>query len=391
MKETILLSAITLMTSNLFAGDLSDAFKNGKIKGELKSYYFQEKQSDTGSSSIFHNGGSINYLTGNYYGFNLGSTFQASSVSNIDGTNRFTEDEDASGAVLSELFVSYTKGNSSVKVGRQYIGTPLIAGSGSRMIRQSFQGYTFTNKDLPNTSISLIYVDRFQGRTDNNGNTGNFVKTFITNSPYSNSPYSYTLEKGAYSIYLENTSIKDLDINAQYVDAIDNFKTVYLDSTYNLGNFSATGQYIGTKFDDNKADGNFIALKLGTKINAFTINAAVSKNISNGNVESGLGYGADTSLTANEIYGGVFSYINGAKAYKLDVGTKIDKVGINLAYVYTDLENNKSNDKETDITVSYDVNKNLKINLLHAIVDGTEDYSRPKADSETRIKIQYTF
>ena len=189
MKKTILLSAITLMTSNLFAGDLSDAFKNGKIKGELKSYYFQEKQSDTGSSSIFLNFFSINYLTGNYYGFNLCLTFPSLLVSNIDGTNRFTEDEDASGAVLSELFVSYTKGNSSVKVGRQYIGTPLIAVSGSRMIRQSFQGYTFTNKDLPNTSISLIYVDRFQGRTDNNGNTGNFVKTFITNSPYSISPY----------------------------------------------------------------------------------------------------------------------------------------------------------------------------------------------------------
>lgn len=391
MKKTILLSVVTLMTVNLFADNLSDAFKNGKIKGDLKSYYFQEKQSDSGSSSIFHNGGSINYLTDYYYGFRLGSTFQASSVSNIDGANRFTGDEDASGAVLSELFVLYTKENSSLKIGRQYLGTPLIAGSGSRMIRQSFQGYTFTNKDLPNTDISLIYVDRFQGRTDYNGSIGKFTKTFITNSPYSTSAYEYTLDKGAYSLYIKNNSIKNLAINVQYLDVTDNFKTVYLDSTYNLDNFSATGQYIGTKFNDNKSDGNFIALKLGTKINAFTINTSVSSNISNGNVESGLGYGADTSLTGNEIYGGVFSYINGARAYKLDVGTKIDKVGITLAYVYTDLENNKSNDKETDITASYDVNKNFKINLLHAIIDGTEDYSRPNADSETRIKLQYTF
>jgi hypothetical protein len=37
MKKTILLSVVTLMTSNLFADTLSDAFKNGKIKGDLKA------------------------------------------------------------------------------------------------------------------------------------------------------------------------------------------------------------------------------------------------------------------------------------------------------------------------------------------------------------------
>lgn len=391
MKKTILLSLMTLITTNLLADNINDAFKNGKIKGELKSYYFQEKQSDTGKSSIFHNGGSLNYETDAYYGFKLGTTLQASSVGNIAGVNRFGADEDASGAVLSEAFFSYAKGKSSFKAGRQFIGTPLIAGSGSRMIRQSFQGYNLSNTDLENTSISLIYVNRFQGRTDNNGGAGEFTKTYTTNSPYSTSPYEYTLDKGAYSLYIKNSSIKNLAINAQYLDAIDNFKTFYLDSTYDIGNFSITGQYIGTKYDENKEDGNFIALKVGTKIANFTLNASVSESFSDGDVESGIGYGADTSLTANDIYGGVFSYINGTKAYKLEVGTKIDKLGVNVAYVYNDLKNNKSNDRETDITLSYAINKNLKINLLHAIIDGTEDYSRAKAESETRLRVQYSF
>ena len=70
---------------------------------------------------------------------------------------------------------------------------------------------------------------------------------------------------------------------------------------------------------------------------------------------------------------------------------EIDKLKIGVAYVFTDMKDNKSNDQEIDLIGSYQFTKNLKLDLLHAIIDGSEDYSRAKADSETRIKVSYSF
>ena len=67
------------------------------------------------------------------------------------------------------------------------------------------------------------------------------------------------------------------------------------------------------------------------------------------------------------------------------------KIQIGVAYVFTDMKDNKSNDQEIDLIGSYQFTKNLKLDLLHAIIDGSEDYSRAKADSETRIKVSYSF
>lgn len=257
-------------------------------------------------------------MTDKYYGFDLGATFQVSGVANVDGTNRFTYDEDASGVVLSESYIAYAKHNSNLKVGRQYIGTPLLAGSGSRLIRQSFQGYTFTNTDIPNTKLFLAYVNRFQMRTDANGNPGEFTKVFNTNRGV----YERTLNDGAYSILVTNNSIKNLTANIQYLDAIDNFKSEYIDAKYDLGNISLSGQYIGTQYDTNEDNGNFLALKVSGDYNNFNFALATSKT-TDGDVESGLGYGADTSFTGNDIYGGIFSYRKDAKAYKVSIGTSL--------------------------------------------------------------------
>lgn len=389
MKKIVNISLIASLTiTSLVASDsISEAFTNGEFQGSLKSYYFQENQKDTGKSAIINNGGSVNYKTDEYLDLKAGATFQFSSTANINGTNRFAYDEEASGAVLSESYLSYSKDNSTFKIGRQFIGTPLLAGSGSRMIRQSFQGYTFNNTDFNQTKIFAAYVDRFQGRTDTKGNPGKFSKTFNTNSAL----YERELKKGAYTLYLQNTSIPNLTLDLQYLKAVDNFATSYLVANYNLDSFFVAGQYIGTSYDTNDKNGNFFAGRIGANHKNFSIVLSASKNNSDETVESGLGYGADTSFTGNEIYGGVFSYIKGSEAFQVKLGTKISDIDLNLIHTYTDLKYNKSNDRETDLILSYNYSKNLNISFLHAIINGTEDYSRANAENESRLKINYTF
>lgn len=388
------LVASACLFSNVYAENtLEEAFQNGKVKGEVRSYYFQESNDGKGQASILHFGGFLNYETAAFYGVTTGVTFQASSVGDIDyseGNNVFVDDEDASGAVMSEAFITYTRKNSSIKAGRQFIGTPLLAGSGSRMIRQAFQGYTFVNTDLPQSKIVAAYVDRFQSRTDGEGNPGEFTKNFNTNAPFAagvsgNDPV--TLEDGAYSVYLENKSVDNLTIQAQYLDAIDVFVSTYADAKYNFatsGNIYAMGQYIGTSYDASYSNGTFFAVRVGGAYDKFNFKLSASDNSSNGNVQSGLGYGADYSLTGSEIAGGYYSYQSDTTAYQVNVGTNIAKVDLNLIYTTNEIKN--ANDvKETNIIASYDLVKNLNLNVLYADFDGASK------DYETRVKLTYKF
>ena len=77
----ISLVASACLLSNVQAADtLKEAFQDGKIKGEIRSYFFQEDYDTTGRSSNLHFGGFLNYETANFYGLTAGATFQVSSV-----------------------------------------------------------------------------------------------------------------------------------------------------------------------------------------------------------------------------------------------------------------------------------------------------------------------
>ncbi len=140
--------ALLGLTTNSVADDdaasLKEAFTKGTVEGSLKSYYYAETfESDTRSdSSIWANGGHLKYETGKFYGLRLGGEFQASFIGARDDDSGVTVGSmDASGVVLSEAYLQYDLYNTRFKGGRQHINLPLIANSGSRLIKESFEGY----------------------------------------------------------------------------------------------------------------------------------------------------------------------------------------------------------------------------------------------------------
>jgi len=117
------------------ASTLAEAFAASKVKGEIKAQYFKEVQTSK-DADIYLTGGKLNIVTGSYNGLKAGATFQTSHVLDYkdSGGNVFKKDQDASGSVLSEAYLAYTLDKTTLKAGRQFIKTPLVAGSGSRMI-----------------------------------------------------------------------------------------------------------------------------------------------------------------------------------------------------------------------------------------------------------------
>lgn len=382
MKKIMKISLIAAVTvagfSTVQADTLAEAFAASKVKGEIKSQYFTKNSEAGVSNHIWTNGANLSLTTGSYNGLVAGVTFQTGHV--YDENGGYDSDMNASGSVMSQAYLAYTLKNTTLKAGRQFISTPLIAGSGSRMFRQSFEGFVLTNTDLPNTTLVAAYVDKYQHRTSLSSDSTAAV---------GNAPTFEQVGDGAYSLYAKNTSIENLAIRAQYAQingangAADK-KAFYADAAYKIGNVTVSGQGFNT--DDGSAadNGQLYGVKIEANISGIYLKAAYATASKGQNVISGLGSGADPVYTAAPIGGGS-AYTSEANTYQLAVGYKFD-MGIGLKAVHTNWDEVATTVTESDLIVSYAFNKNLSTNLWYSKYgqDSGNDY-------RTRLYVSYKF
>lgn len=298
--------ALTTSITNVSADTLSEAFANGKIKGEIKSIYSSSNfLGNSKTDNISTVGGSLGYITSDFYGFSAGATFQASHV--IDDRNKnnvFKDDLDASGAVLSEAYLNYKLSNTSVKAGRQFIHTPLITSaitgkSSESLVKDSFEAYLITNSDIPNTTITAGYVDKYQAKTDGKTDIGKFED----------------FEDGAYTLYVKNNSIESLELQAQYLN-VDAKNTnsdrdnIYLQADYKIAAHTLSAQYLLSKDESKgsaKEDGQLFGVKATGPLGIGKLGyiAAFNSSTKDGDVNLGAGAGTvDTPFTAMPVNGG---------------------------------------------------------------------------------------
>lgn len=382
-----LIASSVLFAGSLSADTLSEAFENGKVSGEIKSQYFQKESNDSKTVSIWTNGGNLSYETGSFNGLSAGVTFQVASTTAEDldeNPTAYDADQNVSGAVMSQSYLQYTKGNTTAKVGRQYISTPLVAGSGSRIFQESFEAYTLKNTDLPNTTITAALVTKFQGRTDGNEGPSDFNK----------------LGDGVYSIYVTNNSIENLSLAAQYVQATkftnDNkdITLYYLNGSYDFGAFKLGAQYYGSD-DENTTDtdyylsnrdGYLYALNASTTIGDLSLGLSYSEVSDDGGVSAyKLGNGADYIYTWTWMYGGV--YDADTKAYSINGSYKFtDKLSANFIHANWEI-GNSGDSRETDIIVDYKFTKALSAKLLYADLNDNAGFGKYKS----RLYVSYKF
>jgi len=364
------------LASSSFAADtLADAFKNGKVTGELKAYYFsKDREADVtngttaGRNDIFTAGVMLNYKTDTLYGFGLNLTAQGSSSpfadagakGNTPETADFAGDMYGSGAVLSEAYLSYSLGKTTAMVGRMFLDTPLVSGSGSRVIKEAFEGVAVINTDLPNTTLIAGYVQKFQSRTNGDGNVGEFTKNFSTNS----GP-NVDLDNGGYTFAVINKSITGLTLTAAYAYADAYLKTsatdtpantVLVDGGVNIGYVEALyegkvgeiGYTLGAQDYYNKIDSsktsddsiNVYAVKAGLSFKGINGTVAFSQvsddNVAAGAVLSGLGNGADLLYTDPVI--AMNGYYRDTKSYLIDLNYDVTAAAnIGARYVLAEM------------------------------------------------------
>jgi len=384
-----------LSSSAMAADTLAEAFSNGKLKGALKSYYFAQTFEGAGKndSSIWANGGSLNFVTDSFNGVVLGATLQTSHVADKDDLDGKTKTSmDAQGSVLSESYLQYTLNNTAFKGGRQFVSTPLVAGSGSRLIKEAFEAYLVKNTDISNTTILAGKITKYQGRTD-----------FVGQSPYTTAGSSNggagEFEKigtdGIDTIYVKNTSIPNLAVQAQYAkvdNALDNF---YADATYKIDGdlkpFIAV-QYHGTDYETAATkDSDLMGIKAGLTVSGLNLFAAYTTTDDDGSVNRGLGQGAYKTFTSTTKTAGGSSYTAGTDSWQIGAAYKFGALSTKLRYSQFDLPTAGADLDETTLNLGYKFSGALK-NLSASVDFSVLDYETDASDStDLRTRLIYTF
>jgi len=380
------------LTSSSFAADtLADAFKNGKVSGELRAWYFARDTGDAvvsakkGDADIINTGLILGYITDQFYGFKMGATFQSNFApfADEDAKKVFVSDMWGSGAVLSEAYLQYNAKNTMVKIGRQFISTPLIAGSGSRMIKQSFEGAVISNTDLPGTTLAAGYVDKWQSRTDGSGNVADFTDIGTNND-------------GAYMVLAINKSIPGLTVTGQWAQVTDLADILYAELAYagKMSDFKygLAAQYIATDYDAAASDDSSLyGLKASLGMGAFNMYVAYAEVDGDGTVSQNGGVGgADPIYTAQIIGSGEYSA--GSKGYAIDANYEVVK-GAKVGARYSDINLVTANKDYTllDLYANYAFDGSLKGFAVELQYEDKSGDSGVLDGNELRFRANYKF
>ncbi len=337
-KMTYLLSLVMLSGVSLSASDsLANALKNGNIDGELKAIYYDvDKGNINKEESILSLGVMLNYVSKSFYGFSLGARFQASSSPWANDKEKafYKSDLYGPGAVLEEAYVKYRFQKSNVKAGRQFIQTPLLAGNGSRIVHESFEGYTADIKELPKTRIFLGYVDKYLTRTNFLTSTDQGIGTFNKNIFMYGAKYKYKMDD-LWTVLVKNQSIEGLSLTGQYLRVQDatinatgakqgDITVGLLQAEYKF-KLSGLGMIAGIQYGtsdvdkDDSRSGDLVGFKLGTKYQGLMASLGYTIADKDKGMLSGVG------ISSNWAYAGD---IIGLENYNKDV----DALSLNLKY-----------------------------------------------------------
>jgi imipenem/basic amino acid-specific outer membrane pore len=406
MKKIIKLNLLTViisvfLVSTAIADDsatsLSEAFTKGKVSGALKSYYFSQTFDGAGKndSYIWAYGGNLKYATGNFYGLSLGTNVQASFVGyKDDKDNKTAGSLDAGGAVLSEAYLQYKIDETKFKGGRQFVSLPFLTGSGSRLIKESFEAYFISNENISDTIITAGWARKYQTRTDKSNYGDNpFVK--FENSGDGDPGEFYDIgDDGMYLIYLKNSSLKGLDIQAQYADVNDSVTGFYADAKYifpvSLKPFIAA-QYYYTDWDATGSNDNSLyGFKTGLsikKVDLFAGYTLASGSAGETRVFRGVGQGAYYQYTSTTKSAGAGAFEAGTDSYQVGAAYKYKKLATMVRYTNFDNPAANADLEEYTLNLAYTFSELLKgfsISADYTILD-YENNAKDATDLRTRL------
>ncbi len=254
MKKTLL--PITIALSSLFAADSFDGvLKDSKISLDTRVFYFDRSNANSNhtAAQALTAGGIAKVETGSYYGLQLGLAGYGSYLVGLTdradgaGSSLLESGTNDNLSFVGESYIKYTYGKTSLQVGNQRLFTPLANDHDLRLLPATYQAAVVRSRELDDTLLEAGWIGRYSGFCSKFDKFNNMETTWG--------------DKGLTYFYVENSSIKNSKIRAQYAKAVDDAKISstgytdyrYLDMKYSITKDSfVAGQYGGNDYKTTK-------------------------------------------------------------------------------------------------------------------------------------------
>lgn len=272
-RSCLSLAVVAAIGISANAVSLQESLTSGKVSGELRSVTVMGSEVASTLVGPYRNANSsavaiqLKYSTADYYGFKANVGFQYAHSLDIEnddgvvsgGANGFSKENEGrvtqEGANLYIANLQYNVAKTEIKAGRQGIMTPLIAVSNANPLKDTFHALSAVSKDFANTEIKAYvikdWIERYS--TDNDARITHFKKPTL-------------------SLYVKNTSIPNLTLEAQYLGVRDDignpldapratndaYSTYFTQANYKLPTsfpLSIGAYYAGTDYDGDVAIG----------------------------------------------------------------------------------------------------------------------------------------
>lgn len=276
-----------------------------------------------------------------------------------DGTTSTVSERVSDQAWVRELYLAYTAGKTTAKIGRQELATPLAFTEKWNVVDNTFDAAVLLNNDIQDTTLVAAWVGKHNGIGATGSSTVNLNGAFDTLGA-----------SGAYAFAAVNKSLPNTTVQAWYYNVSYVADAYWLQADAKLMGMIDMGvQYANM---DPKAAGtedtSIYAVKAAADVAGFNVYAAYSsaddsKTLSNfSNVSTGDKSMIYTAL--GSIYmDGEFTTRSGTDAWKVGASTKmIPGVTLSASYGESDTDNTPTSLK--DERSAWDVVANTKVGPL---------------------------
>jgi hypothetical protein len=275
----------------------------------------------------------------------------------------------------SQAYIAKTFGNTTLKVGRQELDTPLAFTEKWNVGKNTFESAVLVNSDIPDTTLVAAFVGNHNGGGANAVNYGGFARTAVFDDGAGGTGFTqfglpaftstgtrvHADASGAYAFGLVNTSVENLTAQAWYYDVVSQAKAFWLQADMkNIADMVSVGaQYASLSPDAAGLDDSSIwAVKAAVDIEGINVFAAYS----DADEDGVAGFSNIATGDKTKIYTGTGSiYMDGVvtapgtSTYKVGASAKVADVKLAASYADASDMNNAGDMNAWDVKASTNV------------------------------------
>ncbi|WP_428739526.1 hypothetical protein [Sulfurimonas sp.] len=263
---------------------------------------------------------------------------------------------------MNELWVAATVGNTTAKLGRMALDTPIAFTETWTIEKNTFEAAVLINQDIPNTTLVGAYVGNSNGT---NAGSINFSETTILGDSAglavggvvnANGEFATLGKSGAYAIAAINNSFKPLTAQAWYYNLPNYAKAYWLQADLaceKVPGLMLGAQYTSGKVGEGDNSGTYAVMAGYEMKDVATVKVAYSQTSDKGALHGQNIVGSGQSKLYTEAWWN-YGYVTATDttAYNVTVEGAAAGADLGLYYTYADQDKGAGPSDMTEVTLT---------------------------------------